>query len=337
MKLASLKDSSRDGRLVIVSRDLQSAAPADDIAPTLQHALEHWDELAPRLNARYELLNRNICANSFGFDPTRAAAPLPRAYQWCDASAFLTHSQRTRQAFNVPPSPDAGKIPLMYQGASDDFLGPCDDVPFPDESQGIDFEAEFGVIVDNVPMACSAAQAGSHIKLAVLINDWSLRNVAQREVKTGFGFLQSKPSTSFAPVAVTPDELGAAWQNGSMHLRINIERSGQWFGHPSGAEMHFNFDQLIAYASATRRLRAGTIVGSGTVSNADVAAGFGCITECRMVETIRDGASKTEYLRYGERVRMEVLDSLHRSVFGTIDQRVVRYQPAAYSRGAHAR
>ncbi|HET6827342.1 MAG TPA: fumarylacetoacetate hydrolase family protein [Ramlibacter sp.] len=326
MKLATLKNGQKDGRLVLVSRDLRRAADAQAIAPTLLAALEDWTRCEPLLRELYERLNTGNVPAAFNFDPQHAGAPLPRAPQWCDGSAFLNHGRLMETAFNVPPIPDFETIPVMYQGASDDFLGPCDDVPLPDEAQGIDFEGEFGVIVDEVPMACPPHLALRHVKLVVQINDVSLRALGPREMKTGFGFLQAKPSSSFAPVAVTPDELGDAWRDARVHLDLHIDLNGAWFGNPNGREMNFGFDRLIAHAAFTRRLSAGTIIGSGTVSNAGGAAGSACIAERRAIETIEHGAPKTTFMKLGDRVRMEArLQGA--PVFGSIDQRVVHCAP----------
>jgi fumarylacetoacetate (FAA) hydrolase len=322
MKLASLK-SGKDGRLVVVSRDLRRAVAATSVAPTLLAALETWAASSPRLQALYERINAGDAEGAFDFDPAQAAAPLPRAPQWCDGSAFLNHGNLMQQAFNLPPIPDMETIPLMYQGGCDDMLGPTDDVPLPDEAHGIDFEGEFGIIVGDVPMACTPAQARGRILLLVQINDVSLRAFAPREMKTGFGFLQAKPSSSFAPVAVTPDEIGAAWRDARVHLDLNVEYNGAWFGDPNGGEMNFGFDQLVAHAAATRRLSAGTILGSGTVSNAGGKKGSACIAERRAIEAIEHGVPKTAFMKFGDRVRMEARWQ-DKQVFGVIDQRVVQ-------------
>ena len=323
MKLATLKNGHKDGRLVVVSRDLRHAADAAAVAPTLLAALEDWRRCEAPLRALYDRLNAGDVAGAFDFDPRQAAAPLPRAPQWCDGSAFLNHGRLMETAFKMPPIPDFDTVPVMYQGASDDFLGPCDDVPLPDEAQGIDFEGEFGVIVDEVPIACPPHLAARHVRLLVQINDVSLRALGPREMKTGFGFLQAKPSSSFAPVAVTPDELGDAWRDAKVHLDLHIELNGEWFGHPNGGEMNFGFDRLIAHAAATRRLSAGTVIGSGTVSNAGGAAGSACIAERRAIETIAHGAAKTPFMKFGDRVRMQA-QLRGAPVFGAIDQLVVR-------------
>jgi len=323
MKLATLRNHSRDGGLVIVSRDLRQAVDAASIAPTLLAAVENWTDTAPNLLALYERLNQGTCEGAFEFDPRLAAAPLPRAPQWCDGSAFLNHARLMEKAFNMPPIPDVETVPLMYQGGSDDFLGPHDDLPLPDEAHGIDFEGEFGVIVGDVPMACTAARAREHILLLTQINDVSLRSFGPREMRTGFGFFQAKPSSSFAPVVVTPDEIGEAWRDARVHLDLDIEFNGAWFGDPNGSEMNFGFDQLIAHAATTRRLRAGTVIGSGTVSNAGGRKGSACIAERRAIEAIEHGVAKTSFMRFGDRVRMEARWS-GQTVFGAIDQRVVQ-------------
>jgi fumarylacetoacetate (FAA) hydrolase len=324
MKLATLKDGSRDGKLIVVSRDLTQAVRAHALARTMQAALDDWENTAPRLQALADELNAGTLKEAFAFDPKAVAAPLPRAYQWCDGSAFLNHGRLMEKAFNTPPMPDFETIPLMYQGGSDDFLGACADTPFVSEEDGIDFEGEYGVIVDDVPMGCTPEDAASHIKLIVQINDWSLRGFGPREMKTGFGFFQAKPASSFAPVAVTPDELGDAWRAGRVHLPLNVQWNGAWFGHPNGREMNFSFYELIAHAAKTRRLRAGTIIGSGTVSNADRSAGSACISERRVIEMLDAGASKTGFMRFGDVVRMEVRDAGGHSIFGAIEQRVVK-------------
>lgn len=324
MKLATLKNETLDGRLVVVSRDLSQAVEATSIAPNLLTALQDWQRCKPLLEQLYQDLQTGQATGAFSFDPAQAAAPLPRAPQWCDASAFLNHARLMETAFNTDPLPDADTIPLMYQGASDDFLGAFDDVPLPDEAHGIDFEGEFGVIVNHVPMSCPAQHALQHIALLVQINDVSLRSFGPREMRTGFGFLHAKPSSSFAPVAITPDELGDAWADARVKLPLHIEYNGEWFGHPNGAEMNFGFDQLIAHAALTRKLTAGTIIGSGTVSNAQREAGSACIAERRAIELIDQGASKTSFMQFGDRVRMQATAANGSAPFGVIDQRVVK-------------
>lgn len=324
MKLASLRCERLDGRLVVVSRDLKRAADAGHLAPSLREALERWDAVAPGLERLYDALNGGDVAECFDFDPGACAAPLPRSFQWCDASAFLNHGRLMERAFNTAPIPDFDTIPVMYQGASDDFLGPQDDVPLPSESLGIDFEGEFGVIADRVAMGATAAQALDRVRLLVQVNDWSLRALGPREMASGFGFLQAKPSTSFAPVAITPDELGEHWRDGRVHLDLHVAWNETVFGQPNGGEMNFSFGELLAHAARTRSLGAGTIVGSGTVSNVDRAAGSACIAERRVIEVIEHGAPRTAFMRFGDRVRMEARTPDGASPFGAIAQRVVQ-------------
>lgn len=324
MKLATLKNNSRDGQLVVVSADMRLALDASAVAPTLQQAIENWTHAEPGLRALARRLEEGEHRDALAFDPAQAMAPLPRAYQWCDGSAFLSHGALMQKAFNLEPIEGADRTPLMYQGAGDDFLGAHDDIQLPSESQGIDFEGEFVVLVDEVPMGCTAQDALQHIKLILQINDVSLRALAPREMRTGFGFLQAKPSSSFAPLAITPDELGDAWREGRVQLPLRVEWNGEWFGQPHGGQMNFHFGELIAHAALTRRLRAGTLIGSGTVSNAERSAGSACIAERRAIEMIEQGAAQTGFMRFGDRVRMDVLGSDGRSVFGAIDQRVVK-------------
>jgi fumarylacetoacetate (FAA) hydrolase len=324
MKLGTLKNATRDGRLVVVSRDLRLAVEAPPSVATLQEAIENWAAVEPALRERYEALNAGAVEGAFAFDPAAMAAPLPRAYQWCDGSAFLHHGRLMEKAFGLSPVPDFETVPLMYQGGSDDFLGPRDDVPLPDEAQGIDFEGELAVVVDDVPLGCPAGRALEHVKLLMQVNDISLRAFVSSEMKKGFGFFHAKPSSSFAPVAITPDELGSAWRDGRVHLPLHVSWNGQWFGHPNGGEMNFGFHQLIAHAAATRRLRAGTVIGSGTVSNADPGTGSACIAERRALEMISHGQPRSGFMRFGDTVRMHVLDADGRDVFGAIDQRIVR-------------
>ncbi|WP_414155231.1 fumarylacetoacetate hydrolase family protein [Pseudomonas sp. BNK-43-a] len=322
MKLATLKDGSRDGHLVVVSRDLTRAISALPVAETLQQLIEHWDERAPALQRRYEALERGELEETFAFDPEHAMAPLPRAYQWCDGSAFLNHGELMQQAFNLPPIADVEQIPLMYQGGSDDFLGPRDPIELKEPNHGLDFEGEFAVLLDDVPMACTADEAAGHIKLLVQLNDVSLRALAPREMKTGFGFLQAKPSTSFAPVAITPDELGDRWHDGRVNLRLLVHWNGEWFGHPCASQMHFSFPQLIAHAALTRRLGAGTLIGSGTVSNPGEQSGCTCISERRAMDQIA-GKALTRFMQWGDRIHMKAIDPSGQAPFGTIDQQVV--------------
>lgn len=320
MKFASL----RDGRLLLVSRDQTRAVHATPIASGLLDALQRWDAVALPLTDLYKSLNAGTAPGAFDFDPSACTAPLPRSPQWLDGSAFLNHGHLMEQAFNTPPIPLFDTVPVMYQGASDDFLGPTDDVPLPSEADGIDFEGEFGVVTGPVPMGASPEAALACVRLVVQINDWSLRALGPHEMKTGFGFLQAKPSTAFAPVAVTPDELGDAWRDGRVQMRLQVQWNGERFGEPHGGEMNFHFGQLVAHAARTRRLSAGCIVGSGTVSNVSRAAGSACIAERRVIEKIDQGEIRTGFMKFGDRVRMQALFEDGRpGPFGVIDQRVV--------------
>ncbi len=329
MKLATVKDGSRDGRLVIVSKDLTKAVFAESSAPTLLQAIEHWPEVEGPLQTRYRELEHGAVEGAFAFDPVQAMSPLPRCYQWLDGSTFANHGALMERAFNIGITNEYERYPLVYQGASDDFLGPRDEVELPSEADNMDFEGEVAVIVDEVPMGTPKERIGPHVKLLMLVNDVSLRALAGREMKTGFGWVQAKPSTSFSPVAVTPDELGEAWSDGRVELPLSVQRNGEWFGEPHGKEMTFNFFRLIEHTAYSRRLRAGTIIGSGTMSNASRSAGSACIAERRAIETLDQGGAKTPFLRFGERVRIEMFDASNRSVFGAIDQR--------YVHGGHAR
>ena len=321
MKLASYADGTRDGRLMVVSRDLERTLSAGTVAPTLIAALQQWDGVAAGL----EMLSREANGGAGErFDPARCMAPLPRAPQWLDASAFLNHARLMDRAFNNPVNPDLETIPMIYQGASDDFRGPCEPIAFPDASLQIDMEGEFGVIVSEVPMGTPEEQALSHVRLLVQINDWSLRALAPREMRTGFGWIQAKPSSSFAPVAITPDELGAHWSDGRIGLRLHVATNGREIGRASGAEMHFPFQRLIAHCALTRRLAAGTVIGSGTVSNDDRAAGSSCLSEVRVIEKLDRGAPVTPFLSFGDRVRMEARLPDGSAPFGTLDQAVVK-------------
>jgi fumarylacetoacetate (FAA) hydrolase len=324
MKLATIKNGSRDGRLAIASKDLAQAVFADDIAPTLLQAIERWPSVESPLRERSGKLNAGTASGAFVFDTAQAMAPLPRCYQWLDGSTFANHGALMERAFDLGIVNEYERYPLVYQGASDDFLGPRDDVALTAESDNMDFEGEVAVIVDEVSMGTPKEKIAPHIKLLMLVNDVSLRGLAAREMKTGFGWVQAKPSTSFSPVAVTPDEMGEAWADGRVRLPLQIQRSGEWFGHPNGQEMTFNFFRLIEHAAYSRCLRAGAIIGSGTVSNASRTAGSACIAERRAIETIDQGGAKTPFLRFGERVRIEMFDSANRSIFGAIDQQYVR-------------
>jgi fumarylacetoacetate (FAA) hydrolase len=331
MKLATLKEGGRDGTLVVVSRDLALCATASRAAATLQAALDNWAACAAELREIDRLLNLRQLDRALPFDAARAASPLPRAYQWADGSAYLHHAELVRKARKAEMPQSLYGDPLMYQGGSDSFIGPEDDILAADEAWGIDFEAEVAVITDDVPMGVTPSAAGAHIRLVMLVNDVSLRNLIPGELAKGFGFFQSKPATAFSPVAVTPDELGEAWDGRTVHLPLVCQVNGKEFGRPdAGRDMNFDFPALIAHAARTRALAAGSIVGSGTVSNRNPEiVGSCCIAERRMLETIAEGAPKTPFLRFGDRVRIEMFDAEGRSVFGAIDQQVVRYQGPA--------
>ena len=323
MKLASYKDGSRDGQLVVVSRDLSTAHYATGIATRMQQVLDDWNFMSPQLEDLYQALNQGKARHAFAFDPRQCAAPLPRAYQWLDGSAYLHHVELVRKAYGAEMPESLFSDPLMYQGASDDLLGCCDPIVCPNEAWGIDFEAEIAVITGDIPMGCSAERALDGIRLVMLANDVSLRELIPAEVAKGFGFLQSKPATAFSPVAVTLDELGGAWQAGRVHLRLETVWNGKRVGLcDAGPEMAFHFGQLIAHAAKTRNLRAGTIVGSGTVSNKEESHGYGCILEKRAIETIESGAPKTGYMKHGDTIHIEMKGNSGASIFGAIDQDV---------------
>ena len=327
MKLASLK-SGRDGALVVVSRDLKHCLTVTDIARTMQQAIEHWMQIAPRLAEVYDQLNAGTAQYVMSFDAGSCASPLPRAYQWVDGSAYVTHVELVRKARGAEMPKSFWTDPLMYQGGSDAFVGPRDPILAEDEAFGIDFEGEVAVITDDVAMGCPSDDAERHIRLLMLVNDVSLRNLIPGELAKGFGFFQSKPATSFSPVAVTPDELGEAWRGAKVHLPLTVSLNGAQFGAPNaGEDMTFSFADLIAHAARTRFLSAGTIIGSGTVSNSNRSAGSCCIAERRMLEQIESGAPKTPFLKFGDRVRIEMHQE-GRSVFGAIDQHVHQYRGA---------
>jgi fumarylacetoacetate (FAA) hydrolase len=323
MKLASIKDGSRDGQLIVVSRDLNTAHYATGIAHRLQQVLDDWNFMAPQLQDLSDTLNHGKPRHAFSFDPARCMAPLPRAYQRVDASAYLNHVALLHQARGAQMPPSFGADPLMYQGASDDFLGPCDEVVCVSEAHGIDFAAGLAVITADVPMAATPAQALDGIRLLMLANDVSLRKLIPAELEKGFGLLQSKPATAFSPVAVSLDELGPTWDQGRMNLSLQISWNGRKVGLcEAGPEMTFHFGQLIAHLCKTRNVRAGTIVGSGAVSNRDAAHGYGCIAEKRAIETIQDGQPGTGYMQFGDRIRIEMKGPDGLSLFGAIDQKI---------------
>ena len=331
MKLATYKDGSRDGQLVVVSRDLSTAHYATGIATRLQQALDDWGFIAPQLQDLYETLNHGKARHAFAFDPQQCMAPLPRAYQWAAGSAYINHVELVRAARNSDVPDTYYTDPLMYQGGSDDFIGPTDDVIVPSEEYGIDFEAEIAVVTGDVPMQATPEQALEGVRLLMLVNDVSLRNLIPAELAKGFGFFQSKPATAFSPVAVTPDELGDAWDGGRVNLTLQSTWNGRKVGLcEAGPDMTFHFGQLIAHICKTRNVRAGSIVGSGTVSNRGVEVngrkdwpnGYSCIAEKRAIETILDGKPSTPFMKYGDTIRIEMKGRDGQSVFGAIDQKI---------------
>ncbi|TXH56006.1 MAG: FAA hydrolase family protein [Burkholderiaceae bacterium] len=327
MKLATYKDGSRDGQLVVVSRDLSTAHYASGIATRMQQVLDDWNFLSPQLEDLYQTLNHGKARHAFAFEPEKCMAPLPRAFQWADGSAFINHVELVRKARGAEVPESFYSDPLMYQGGSDDFLGPTDDIVAPSEDFGIDFEAEVAVVTADVPMGSTPEAALEGIRLLMLANDVSLRNLIPAELAKGFGFFQSKPATAFSPVACTPDELGAAWQGGRVHLNLESVWNGKRVGLcAAGEEMTFHFGQLIAHICKTRNVRAGSIVGSGTVSNKDWSRGYSCIAEKRAIETIEGGAPRTEFMRWGDSIRIEMKGADGQSLFGAIEQKVVPLQ-----------
>ncbi|MFZ4077032.1 MAG: fumarylacetoacetate hydrolase family protein [Legionellaceae bacterium] len=325
MKFASLHSTtSRDGLLCLVSRNLEQAVPVPHIAPTLQNALERWQDVEPLLQAVSDDLNAGLWTkNTFAFHSQRILSPLPRAYQWADGSAYVNHVELVRKARHAVMPENFWTDPLIYQGGSDGFLGPCDPIVVSDESFGIDFEAEVAIITDDVPMKIDSLEAKQHIRLILLVNDVSLRNLIPDELAKGFGFFQSKPASSFSPVAVTPDELGAAWDGQRVHLPLYSYLNDQLFGQPNaGIDMTFSFPELIAHAAKTRTLSAGTIIGSGTVSNIDRSHGSSCIAEKRMLEILDKGQPQTEFMHFGDTIRIEMLDQQAQTIFGAIHQTV---------------
>jgi fumarylacetoacetate (FAA) hydrolase len=336
MKLATLKTGGRDGTLVVVSRDLVTCQSVPDIARTLQAALDDWERVEPQLRAVYEVLNAGTAPDAESFIEQECASPLPRAYQWADGSAYINHVELVRKARGATVPPSFYTDPLMYQGGSDSFVGPCDPIAVLSEDWGVDLEAEVAVVTGDVPMGATLEQAAAAIRLVMLVNDVSLRNLIPKELEKGFGFFQSKPASAFSPVAVTPDELGAAWQESKLRLPLQVTLNGEPFGRPNaGDDMTFSFAQLIAHAARTRELVAGSIIGSGTVSNkqgglhgssiANGGVGYCCLAELRMYETIEQGAPQTPFLRFGDTVRIEMAGADGASIFGAIDQEVAHY------------
>ncbi|KIO36015.1 fumarylacetoacetate hydrolase family protein [Shewanella sp. cp20] len=327
MKLASYNNGRRDGQLMLVSKDLTKAVAVPAIAHTMQQLLDAWDLLQPQLQELYEALNQGVLDNAVDFDESKCLSPLPRAYQWADGSAYVNHVELVRKARGAEMPETFWTDPLVYQGGSDSFIAPKADIELASEEWGIDFESEVAVITDDVPMGIDEASAEKHIKLLMLVNDVSLRNLIPAELAKGFGFFQSKPSSSFSPVAVTPDELGDKWHESKVHLPLITHLNNELFGKPNcGVDMTFNFSQLIAHFTKTRPLGAGAIIGSGTISNYDRSAGSSCLAETRMLETISDGKPSTSFMRFGDRVRIEMLDENDKSIFGAIDQQVVEYK-----------
>ena len=327
MKLASLKNDTRDGMLVVVSRDLTKYVEVQNIAPTLQYALDYWRVKEPILKEMYKKLNDNDLEDIKNFDEKLCESPLPRAYAWADGSAYLNHVELVRKARNAVVPESFYSDPLMYQGGSDSFIGPCDDIKLESLSWGVDFEGELAIITDDVPMGASVEQTSRHIKLLMLVNDVSLRNLIPGELAKGFGFFSSKPSSAFSPVAITPDELGAAWDGAKLHLPLTTHYNNELFGQPScGVDMTFDFPTIVAHAAKTRPLSAGCIVGSGTISNYDRSAGSSCLAEKRMLEIIADGKPSTEFMKFGDNVRIEMFDENGDSIFGAIEQTVVQYK-----------
>lgn len=326
MKLASLKAGGRDGTLIVVDRALKRAIAVPEVAATLQSALENWRRIRPKLDAAYQAINAGD-TRDFDLDFAALAAPLPRAYQWLDGSSYLTHIERARKARGVEMPPGLRSDPLMYQGLPDGFLGPRDPIRVASEEWGVDFESEVAVITDDVPMGVTPEQASAHIKLIMLVNDVSLRNLIPAELAKGFGFVHSKPASAFSPVAVTPDELGEAWDGTKVHLPLLTHLNAKPFGHPNaGRDMQFDFPTLISHASKTRALGAGTIIGSGTVSNADRTTGCSCIIEQRAFELIDNGKATTPFMHYGDRVHIDMLDTSGNTIFGAIEQVVEPYE-----------
>lgn len=327
MKFATLRDGTRDGQLLIVSRDLQTAVKAVEVAPTLQKLLDNWKTLAPKAEAVYQALNAGEREDAFPFKQEQCESPLPRAYQWADGSAYVNHVELVRKARGAKMPESFWTDPLMYQGGSDAFLGPYDPIKMASEDWGIDMEAEVAVVVDDVPMGATPEEAGQYIRLFMIVNDVSLRNLIPGELAKGFGFFQSKPSSAFGPVAVTPDELGEAWDGKKLHLPLVTHLNDKLLGRPNcGVDMTFDFPTLIAHAAKTRPLGAGAIIGSGTISNRDRSTGSSCLAEVRMLEILEYGEPKTPFMRYGDRVRIEMFDQEGHTIFGAIDQVVEPYQ-----------
>ena len=324
MKLGTLKSNEADGQLVVVSRDNQKCVAVPQIAANMGQLLENWQQHHTALEKIYNDLNEGKLSVAMAVDQDEFHSPLPRCYGWLDGSAFIQHVILVRKARNAEPPATLREIPLMYQGGSDDFLAPRDNIPMVDPSHGVDFEGEVGVIVGDVPMGVKEKDAHQYIKLITIINDVSLRGIIKDEIVRGFGFLQGKPSSAFAPFCITPDELGSSWKDGRIHLPLNSEYNGEWFGHPNAGQMHFSFGKLIEHAARTRNLKAGTIIGSGTVSNEDPNVGSSCLAERRYIEMINDGKASTPFMQNGSTIKIEMLSETGENLFGTIYQKVVK-------------
>jgi fumarylacetoacetate (FAA) hydrolase len=328
MKLATIKNNTRDGQLVVVNRALTKAVKVSDIALTMQAAIDNWDTCSPQLMQVYNELNEGKRSDDFDFDSRDAMAPIPRAYHWADGSAYVTHVELVRKARGAELPESFWTDPLMYMGASDAFIGANDDIEVEDLSWGVDFESEVVVITDDVPAGTNAINARKHIKLIALVNDVSLRNLIPGELGKQFGFYQSKPWTAFTPVAVTPDELGDAWKDAKLHLPLLSTLNSRLVGHPNaGLDMTFDFGQLIAHAAKSRSLMAGTVIGSGTVANQGSPTGSSCLAEVRCLEIIKDGKPSTPFMQYGDRIEIEMKNEKGESIFGKIDQKVKEYSP----------
>lgn len=324
MKFASLKTSSRDGELLLVSKDLSFAVSVKAIAPTMQTLLENWEALAPKLEPLYAQLNQGKIKEAFAFDPAGVTSPLPRAHQFVDASAFLNHGNIMERAYNLTVKKTDG-IAILVQRQGDEFLGPRDDYPFPTQDDQCDFEGEFAVITGDIKAGCTPQEAEKQIRLVTILNDVSMRKHLFRELSMGFGFINAKPAPVFGPVAVTLDELGAAWENGRIALDMQVSRNGEWFGNPNGREMDWRFGELLAHLAYNRNLKAGTILGSGTVSNRGYeTVGSACLAERRAIETIAHGKASTDFINFGETLQFDVKNADGTSIFGAIEHRFVQ-------------
>ena len=323
MKLGSISDNSRDGCPVLVDRCLRYMVPVNNVIDYWQLAIENWSAVLPKLEKIYEKLDKGLAESASPYDRSKLSAPFPRAYQWLDGSAYVTHVELLRKARGVELPANFWLDPLMYQGGSDHFLGPCEPIKIKDINWGVDFEGELAVVVDDVPLGISENKAEQHIKLIMLVNDISLRNLIPDELNKGFGFVHGKPPSAFGPLAITPDTIGQSWKDGKVHLPLLIKLNGKKVGFANaGVDMTFSFPELVAHAAKTRPLRAGTIIGSGTISNSDQQHGYSCIAEIRMIETINEGAPHTPFLQYGDKITMEMLDSDGQSIFGSLEQTV---------------